>query len=226
MRIELVVFDLAGTTVKDNQDVHRALQKALAKFNVAVTLEEVNDVMGIPKPVAIRLLLKRKKVSPISSEIMRDIHRAFVAEMIHFYKYDSSVGEKDGVSATFRELKERKIKVAVDTGFDRAITDALLTRMGWVQKKLIDCSVTSDEVLQGRPHPDLIYKAMALTHVTDVKKVVKVGDTVSDLQEGNSAGCALVVGITSGAFSFGQLQKEKHTHLIQEIPQVLELLKT
>ena len=30
MSLELMVFDLAGTTVKDNHDVQRALQKALA----------------------------------------------------------------------------------------------------------------------------------------------------------------------------------------------------
>ena len=32
MSIELVVFDLAGTTVKDNQDVHKVLQKALSQI--------------------------------------------------------------------------------------------------------------------------------------------------------------------------------------------------
>lgn len=225
MDIELVVFDLAGTTVKDNQDVHRVLQKAFAQFGVAISLEEANEVMGIPKPVAIRLLLERKKISPFTDELVEIIHTAFVDEMIHFYQHDVSVGEKKGVTETFRALKELKIKVAVDTGFDRPITNALLKRVGWLQKRLIDCSVTSDEVLRGRPHPDLIFRAMLLTQVADVRKVAKVGDTVSDLREGNSAGCGLVVGITSGAFSTEQLQKEKHTHLIQEIPQLLEVLK-
>ena len=42
MSPELIVFDLAGTTVKDNHDVHRALQKALAKYGVAISLEDAN----------------------------------------------------------------------------------------------------------------------------------------------------------------------------------------
>jgi phosphonatase-like hydrolase len=226
MNIELVVFDLAGTTVKDDRDVHKVLQKSLAEFGIAISLEDANEVMGIPKPVAIRLLLEQKKMSPVNNKFIDDIHRKFIAEMIHFYQHDGSVGEKDGVSETFRELKSLKIKVAVDTGFDRSITNALLNRLGWVQQKLIDCSVTSDEVLHGRPHPDLIYRVMELTQVTDVKKVAKVGDTAFDLQEGNAAGCGLVVGITSGAFSIEQLQKERYTHLIHEIPQMLEILKT
>src|SRR5688572_25242343 len=97
IQIELIVFDLAGTTVKDNQDVHRILQNALAQFGVAISLDEANEVMGIPKPVAIRLLLERKKVS-ITVKLVELIHDTFVDEMIHFYQYDNTVGEKDGVS--------------------------------------------------------------------------------------------------------------------------------
>lgn len=225
MDIELVVFDLAGTTVKDNQDVHKVLQQALAQIGVTISLDEANAVMGIPKPVAIRLLLEQREVFSITDKLIEEIHDTFVTEMIHFYQFDKSVEEKEGVSETFRMLKDYKIKVAVDTGFDRPITNALLNRMGWIDKGLIDCSVTSDEVVYGRPHPDLIYKAMTLTGVTNVKKVAKVGDTIYDLQEGNSAGCGLVIGITSGAFSEELLQKEKHTHLITHVPEVLDLVR-
>lgn len=224
--IELVVFDLAGTTVKDNKDVHRVLQQALASFDVTISIEDANVVMGIPKPIAIRALLEKRYHGSIAitSGWIQEIHHVFVGRMITFYKTDLSVGEKDGVSDTFRKLKENKLKVVVDTGFDRQIVDPLLARLGWVEKNLIDASVTSDEVANGRPHPDLIFKAMELTGVKDVSRVAKVGDTASDLQEGTSAGCGLVIGITTGAFSESELMKEKHTHLIKDVPSLLEIL--
>lgn len=224
--IELVVFDLAGTTVKDNKDVHRVLQQALSGFGVSISIEDANAVMGIPKPVAIRALLEQRYHGPLSitGNWIDEIHEAFVESMIAFYKNDPSVGEKDGVSETFRKLKENKLKVVVDTGFDRQIVNPLLARLGWVEKNLIDASVTSDEVQKGRPHPDLIFKAMKLTGVTDASRVAKVGDTASDLQEGTAAGCGLVVGITTGAFSKEELQKEKHTHLIPDVLSLLEIL--
>jgi len=224
--IELVVFDLAGTTVKDNKDVHRVLQQALARFGVSISIEDANGVMGIPKPVAIRELLEKRHrgSNAITDKWIGEIHHVFVESMIAFYKTDLGVGEKFGVSDTFRKLKENKLKVVVDTGFDRQIVDPLLLRLGWVEKNLIDASVTSDEVAKGRPHPDLIFKAMQLTHVGDVSRVAKVGDTASDLQEGTSAGCGLVIGVTTGAFSKEELQKEKHTHLIQDIPDLLDIL--
>lgn len=225
MGIELIVFDLAGTTVRDNKDVHRMLKNAMNVFGISISIDEANAVMGIPKPIAIKQLLEVKNYPDISPELIHHIHVEFVEQMIEFYQKDASVGEKEGVSNTFKVLKERGVKIVVDTGFDRQITDPLLTRLGWKRDMLIDTSVTSDEVEHGRPFPDLIFKAMQLTGVTDVKKVVKVGDTPSDLQEGTNAGCQFVIGITSGAFSRLQLEVEPHTHLVDQVPDVLNILE-
>lgn len=227
MTIELVVFDLAGTTVKDNNDVHRVLINALAAYDVAVSVQDANTVMGFPKPVAIRILLEKRYNGsrPISGEWVDEIHDGFVNEMIRFYETDSHVGEKAGVSQTFRKLKEHNIKIAVDTGFDRKIVDPLINRLGWKNDQLIDSSVTSDEVARGRPFPDLIYKAMERTNTKDVRNVAKVGDTASDLQEGNAAGCGWVIGITSGAFSKQELLHEKHTHLIENVAELVKIFQ-
>lgn len=224
MPIELVVFDLAGTTVKDDKDVHRVLQKALAAQGVAISIEDANAVMGMPKPVAIRKLLDQRYHGPkeISAEWIDEIHEMFVKEMIHFYKTDPGVSEKPGVEDTFRVLRQNNLKVVVDTGFDRQITDPLLERLGW--KTLIDASVTSDEVEHGRPYPDLIFRAMQLTNTTDVRNVAKIGDTISDMEEGKAAGCGLVIGVTTGAFTREQLLVAKPTHLIENVSELLTIL--
>ncbi|NJM26339.1 MAG: HAD hydrolase-like protein [Bacteroidia bacterium] len=227
MTIQLIVFDLAGTTVKDNKDVHRVLQQALAEDRVAISLDEANAVMGIPKPIAIRQLLESRYQGErsITEEWIDEIHKRFVRNMVRFYEEDPGVGEKDGVSDTFAALRKHNIKVFVDTGFDRPVTAPLLKRLGWEERDLIDGSVTSDEVRNGRPYPDMIFEAMRQAGVHDAARVAKVGDTSSDLQEGNAAGCGLVIGVTSGAFSADQLRSEEHTHLIQDIPEILEILE-
>jgi phosphonatase-like hydrolase len=226
MPIQLVVFDLAGTTVKDNNDVHRVLQSTLLKHDVAITVEDANAVMGIPKPVAIRELLKKycSDAALITAEWVEEIHQQFVGEMIWFYQASPTVGEKEGVSSTFQQLKARGIKVAVNTGFSRPITDPLLHRLGWIKNDLLDCSVTSDEVARGRPYPDLIFEAMKRTGVSDASKVVKVGDTAVDIQEGKAAGCGITVAVTTGAFSSTVLQQENPSYLIEQIPQLLDLI--
>jgi phosphonatase-like hydrolase len=222
--IDLIVFDLAGTTVKENFDVQRTLKKSFAKVGLEITIEQASLVMGIPKPIAIRQLLEAMNYTAVSEDLIRSIHADFVEDMILFYENDQTVEENEGVSETFRQLKTAGIKVFVDTGFDRPIVDALLHRMAWEKNQLIDGSVTSDEVAHGRPHPDLIFRAMELAGVSDVKRVAKVGDTVSDLGEGTAAGCGWVIGITSGAFTKEQLSAVPHTHLINRIPDVLQII--
>jgi phosphonatase-like hydrolase len=225
--ISLVVFDLAGTTVHDNQDVHRALQTALRKHGFDFSLATINPYMGIPKPQAIAQLLEHHAGQP---ELARDpafiarAHTDFVAEMLDFYRHSPEVREKDGASEVFMVLKAKGIQVMVDTGFSRDITDALLARLGWLPQGLVDGSVTSDEVAQGRPHPDLIFRAMQLAGVTDAQQVAKVGDTASDLGEGTAAGCRYVIGITTGAYAREDLAREPHTHLVDSLPQVVDIV--
>lgn len=222
---QLAVFDLAGTTVRDNRDVHRNLQSILADHRVRVSINDVNEVMGIPKPVAIERLLTKRHLGrkPITENWILQIHEQFVDRMTTFYLNDTSVTENEGVSETFSRLKSAGTLVAVNTGFDRATTDPLLSRMGWRNHNLVDWSVTSDEVPRGRPYADMIRKLMRMAGVDDPAHVAKVGDTPSDMQEGTAAGCGWVIGITSGSFKADRLKKEQHTHLIDRIPQVLDI---
>jgi phosphonatase-like hydrolase len=217
---QLAVFDLAGTTVRDDKYVHRVLQQTMAAHGFNISIEEANSVMGIPKPVAMHQLLTEKGYL-VQPGLIEQMHAAFVENMIQFYHTEPGLGEVEGTSAVFAQLRQAGIRIVVDTGFDRAITDPLLQRMNW--NGLIDGSVTSDEVANGRPFADLVFRAMELTGVTNASCVMKVGDTPSDLQEGQAAGCGWIVGVT-GNFSREQLQAEPHTHIVDSLADIPRLL--
>ncbi len=55
--IELVVFDMAGTTVHDGDGVNSSFRAALSAVGVEADRAVVNGVMGLPEPEAIRRLL-------------------------------------------------------------------------------------------------------------------------------------------------------------------------
>jgi phosphonatase-like hydrolase len=224
MSIQLVVFDMAGTTVKDKDNVHAALQKAFAMEGIPVSRDEANDVMGYPKPVAIHNLLKLRGHANPEEAYIQQIFRNFQNEMVSYYQHAPEVQEIEGVSELFSVLHKHQIKVGIDTGFDRRIADTILKRLGWQEKGLIDVSITSDEVARGRPYPDMIFRAMELTGVADAKQVVKVGDTASDLQQGTAAGCRYVVGVTTGAFTKEALAREPHTHIISQLAELLPII--
>jgi phosphonatase-like hydrolase len=220
---KLVVLDLAGTTVKDNCDVERVLQETLSAHNIQVDSIAVKEAMGYPKPVAIARLLMSVQAWRHSDKLVASIHEDFISGMISFYQNDPDVGEKEGATATFEALKRAGIKIAVDTGFDRRITDHLLHRMGWLREKLVDFSITSDEVVQGRPFPDMIFRAMNMAGVSDPSAVAKVGDTASDILEGKAAGCGWIIGVTTGAFSRSDLELLQPTHLIESLDELLPI---
>lgn len=226
MAIKLVVFDMAGTTVEDKDNVHGALISAFKKFDYEILREDANKVMGIPKPIAIGQLLKDEfgvKGEKLKT-LTEKIHTEFLKDMIAFYRTDLSVKSKQNAEATFELLKAKKIKVGIDTGFSRDIADTIIKRLGWEKNKLIDFSITSDEVKNGRPHPDMIFEAMKIANIKSANEVAKVGDTISDLEEGTSAGCKFVVGITTGAYTRKQLEHHPHTHLIDDLMEIVEIV--
>lgn len=224
MKIELVVLDMAGTTVRDDDAVNVCLREAMHAAGESVSRDEVNEVMGIAKPVAIRKLLEKRSGKPASTVRVDAIHTDFFTRMTRHYATSANVEPMPHTIDVFSQLKEEGIRIALDTGFSRPIVDAILDRLGWKDLGLLDATVASDEVSRGRPHPDLVMKAMALTGVTHVGAVAKVGDTPADLEEGSAAGCGLVVGVTNGSHTAAQLKPFPHTHLIAnlgELPGVI-----
>ena len=92
--IELVVFDMAGTTVHDEDSVNRCVRDALAAAGLVVTPAEVNRVMGLPKPEAIAILVERSGRRADLADRLEAIHRDFVARSIAFYR-ERSLREGD-----------------------------------------------------------------------------------------------------------------------------------
>jgi phosphonatase-like hydrolase len=219
---DLVVFDIAGTTVYDGDAVGTCLREALRRVaRLEFGRDEVNAVMGIAKPVAIaRLLEGRLGRRPDECQVY-EIHRDFEGRMLEHYRTSPQVREVEGAAAAFAALRGRGVKVALDTGFGRPITDAVLARLGWTVPDVVDATVTSDDVAAGRPAPDMIYEAMRLTGVADAARVVKVGDTPSDLHEGTNAGCGMVIGVTSGSHTADELRRHPHTALVGSVREVV-----
>ncbi|MEI8058562.1 MAG: HAD family hydrolase, partial [Ferruginibacter sp.] len=205
--IQLVVFDIAGTTVKDNGNVAAAFIYALRQFDYTVPLSEVNLIMGYKKPVAISMMLQKFYPGAIENNpaLIEDIHAVFIDSMVSFYENDTTLQPMKNAEYVFSQLQSQNIKVALNTGFSKIITDTILKRLGWNSTKLIDFVISSDEVENGRPSAEMIEAIMKTTGITDPAFVAKVGDTEVDILEGRNAGCGLVISVSTGAYSRNQL---------------------
>jgi len=217
---------MAGTTLEDKDFVADALVKAFEKQDLYISHKHANTKMGIPKLVAIRELLDElfEDTPDNLDELVNTIYADFKETILDFYTNSKAVKGKLNAVRAMLALKNADVKVALATSFTRDVVDVVIDRLGWDIQQVIDFSVASDEVSNGRPHPDLIVKAMELAGVKDAKEVAKIGDTQSDLNEGTAAGCKYVIGLTTGVQPRTLLEKSKHTHLVDDIYEVVNIV--
>src|ERR1700761_351906 len=225
--IELVVFDIAGTTVRDNGSVADAFIAAFRDFGFEMPEEEVQKVMGFRKIDAIALLLEKFAPAHKDDELLIDrIHTRFIDTMISFYRDDQDLAAFPHAEKLFAMLQERGIKVALNTGFTRSITDAILHRLRWDERSiLIDQVICSDEVPFGRPHPDMIKTLIRDLEISSASNVLKIGDTEVDVEEGRNAGCGIVVSVTTGAYTRDQLKDYDPDFIIDDLSELLPIIE-
>jgi phosphonatase-like hydrolase len=223
MSIKLVVFDIAGTTVRDENYVAIGFQKAMGKYGYNLDIDVINPIMGYEKPLAIEIMLKKHEVNmeKITDKLILEIHEEFVRSMIGFY-LTAEIMPLPGVEETFKNLKKKGIKIGLDTGFSKDIADIIMDRLEW--RQYVDYMVASDEVSNGRPFPDMINKIMEYLGVQSATEVAKVGDTEADVNEGINARCKYVIGVTTGAFKRHELEPYRPTHIIDHISEIESII--
>jgi phosphonatase-like hydrolase len=211
---KLVIFDMAGTTVQDQGEVPAAFTAALSQQGIAVSAEQLNAVRGASKRQAVLNLM------PEGPDRQTRAERAYAAFKFDLARrFSESVQAVSGAEQVFTWLRQQNVKVALNTGFDREITDLLLSALKWTNS-VIDAVACGDEVQRGRPAPHLIFRCMELTETLSVHEVAVLGDTVLDLQAGYNAGARWNIGVLSGAHSREKLEREPHTHLLASVAEL------
>jgi len=203
--------------------VATAFCKAFALYGYKITHEDIYPLMGYKKPVAIQIMLEKIGVE-MDEELVDDIHREFEIEMLDHYEYSPDVKPMPGAEEILMQLKEKGIRIALNTGFSKAIADTILSRLQWVEKGLVDDYIASDEVEEGRPQPFMIQTLMQRAGIDDPREVIKIGDTEVDVNEGINAGCAMVIAVTTGAFTKDQLERCSPDHIIDNLSELPALI--
>ena len=224
--IRLVVFDIAGTTVKDNGEIAAAFWNALKEYSYIVPMGRINALMGYKKPEAIRKIVEEyeDQKERISDEYIDAIHERFLELMIEYYQTTPEVVALPNVMEGFSFCKENNIKIGLDTGFSKNITDVIIKRLGWIDNGIINYVVSSDEVPAGRPQPYMIQRMMSEAGVTDAHQVIKIGDTEVDIQEGKNAGCFYSIAVTTGAFTRKQLEPYQPSFIIDDVKEIIAIM--
>jgi phosphonatase-like hydrolase len=222
--IELVVFDMAGTTVDEDNVVYKTVQQVINEEGFNVSLAEVLKY-GAGKE-------KHQAISDVLSACtaLTDINLVADSAFSKFKialknAYDSlEIKSFEGTEQLFKDLRKSDIKVVLNTGYDSKTAHLLLDRLGWIVGETIDGLVTADNVENGRPEGDMIILAMKKTGILDARKVLKVGDSAIDIEEGKNANCGITAGVLTGAQNRIQIQEANPTYIIESLNELRAIL--
>lgn len=221
--IRLVIFDVAGTIIEDHGEVLDAFSHALKETGIAFTDVELREWKGAAKREVIRHFVQRQFSDGSGRPDKIEATYANFRNLLETHYCKRGVSPIPGAQSTFAWLRERDIEIATTTGFYREVNDLVLDRAGW--REMFRASISSSDVPRGRPAPDMIFRAMEATGVTNPVQVINLGDTPLDLQAGTNAGVRGVIGVLTGAHGRERLQREPHTHILSSVADLPTLIE-
>jgi phosphonoacetaldehyde hydrolase len=213
-RLQAVILDWAGTTVDYGSVAPiRVLLQVFADRGIQVTEEEARQDMGLLKKDHIRALFNVPRIRIAWTEQLQkvpdesDVETLF-ADFIPLQMkcLAQHSGLIPGVAEAVQRLRAHGLKVGSTTGYTRPMLEILLQEaksQGYVP----DCALCPEDVGGGRPLPWMIYENAVRMKVWPLEAVVKVGDTVSDIEEGLNAG-TWTVGIAQTGNMIGLTQEQ------------------
>jgi phosphonatase-like hydrolase len=236
-QVQLVVFDMAGTTVKDEDEVQACFFKAAEQTGLSAEAVEITAMMGWPKKRVFETLWQ-KQLGADHPDYFRQVETSYslFKEVLEHHYQTQPVQPTEGCLELFEWLRSNQIQIGLNTGFYREVTNIILQRLGWLKglnndyvgtaDSLIQVSVTPSEIYnnEGRPAPYMIQKAMYKLGIKDPQTVIVVGDTPSDLEAGINAHCLRSLGVTNGTHTREQLESYPNHGLLSAIGELKSVI--
>lgn len=223
MKIECIVFDMAGTTIDEDNLVYKTLHQSIEEIGVKLSLENVLEFgAGKEKLNAIEDILAIFGNEEQKSQ-SRAIFNNFLTYLETAYN-DFPVRPIEDAEDVLKLIRKQGIKVVLNTGYDKNTANKLLKKINWVVDDQYDLLITASDVKNSRPSPDMILKAMEYFSITDSTKLIKVGDSAIDIEEGKNANCLFNIGVTTGAQTRDQIAKANPSHIFSNLNELIKLL--
>lgn len=213
-RIELVVFDLAGTVVDyGSRAPAGAFCELFGRHGITATEREARAPMGkhkrdhIAEMLAMPSIAKQWKEKRGKDWNVADLDALFdeflPLQLEALPQYSEAI---PGVAAMLETLRMMGVKTAATTGYNNAMTDLLLHKLA-AQDVAFDFACCAAEVAAGRPRPWMIFHCMEALDVCPAGAVINIGDTIADVQADVNAG-VWSVGVTKTGNMTGLSREE------------------
>ena len=191
-----------------------AFRVAFESAGLFPTMEETRAPMGMQKRAHIAAMLSGKRLSEAfweahgrawTQEDLDQIYKTFEPALFSVLRDHCDV--LPGVIKTMAVLRAMDVKIGSTTGYTARMMEIVseeARKNGYAPDALV-CPDETGGV--GRPYPYMLGRNLEKLQEMDVRRVVKLGDTASDIQEGKHAGC-LSIGSLRGSSMMGLSEEE------------------
>lgn len=220
-KIVLVVFDLAGTVVDHGSRAPAgAFCELFRRRGIVATEAEARVPMGMHKRDHIAEMLGMPAIAAQWREKhgrdsnLQDLDSLFQEFLpLQLDALPQFADAIPGAADVIARLKSRGVKTAATTGYNREMT-AFLVRALASQGLAFDFTCCAAEVPAGRPRPWMVHRSMEALDAFPPRRVVNIGDTITDIRTGVNAG-VWSVGVTMTGNMLG-MSREQADSLIAE----------
>jgi len=230
--VQSIVLDWAGTTVDHGcMGPAAVFVDVFAEQGVKVTVKDARQFMGLAKKDHIREMCKLSAIASAwekkhgafpDGKDVDTLYERTTSLMVNTIKNHSD--PIDGVIETIDKLRDMDIKIGSSTGYVREMIDVLVP-IAREKGYHPDAVVCSSDVPQGRPYPWMCYLNAIKLQTYPMESMVKIGDTVKDIEEGLNAGM-WTVGITRTGNELGLTRTETDVLDPHELLKRLEDVRT
>ncbi len=207
--IKAVIFDWAGTIIDYGcmAPTQVFIEVFLAK-GLQLSIEEARSPMGLAKKDHVRELIRLDsiqkqwlaKYGQIPGEAdVEAIYATLEPSLAMIVKNFST--PIPGAIELINFLKSEGVKVGTTTGYVAGMMKNILPLTS-ASGLIPDSVVNSSEVSAGRPFPWMIYRNCEIMNVFPLNQMVKIGDTLADIEEGINAGM-WTIGLTKSGNEVG-----------------------
>ena len=212
--VKAVVFDWAGTTIDFGCMGPAAVFVDVFKHHgIRVSITEARQFMGIAKKDHIQRMCELPSVMAAWNAVYHRVPDQAVVDRLYAATLSMMVKTVaahctpiDGVADTMGQLRSMDIKIGSTTGYVKEIMDVIVPRAA-SRGYQPDAIVCSSDVPAGRPFPWMCYLNAIHLGTYPMAAMVKVGDTLADINEGLNAGM-WTVGITKTGNELGMTVQE------------------
>ena len=190
-QIAAVVLDWAGTIVDfGSRAPVLAFVQVLAEHGIVVSEADVRVPMGLHKRAHLAAILAlphvAAQVQGREPGLVDALYEAFTTTQLRVIDQTSQLIE--GFSEAAALLRQRGIRITATTGYTGPMSERVQAHAR-AQGFVADATVTVSDVPEGRPAPWMLLRCLEQVQVWPPRRVVKLGDTPADMQEGRAAGC-------------------------------------